>query len=65
MSATALPAPEVPKEVLEAVRTIELWTAKQGFKAWELGGICSRNHALLLHDIMGCVEKWNNNGTRN
>jgi len=36
---------DIPKEIIDAAVLIDKYFTEQGIVKWELGNICSRNHA--------------------
>lgn len=36
---------DIPKEIIDAALLIDKYFTEQGIVKWELGNICSRNHA--------------------
>lgn len=36
---------EVPKEIFEAAERVRLWAETQGYKYWQVGGVCDRRYA--------------------
>jgi len=43
---------DVPSDIVEAARKIDLWMKKNGTDTWELMDICSRNHAYKLRSCL-------------
>lgn len=43
---------DIPLEVLQAARTLSDHFEKRGSEYWTLGGVCSRNHADRIREIV-------------
>ena len=48
--------PEIPKEVVDATRAVQVWAEKQGAKSWEIMGVCSRNYACAAEGLARQLE---------
>jgi hypothetical protein len=53
---------DIPEEIMEAARTVSRFFQKNNVSKWELGGICSRNHAddsRVLEDFRKFIKENN------
>jgi hypothetical protein len=49
--------PEIPKEVVDAARTVQVWAETQGAKSWEIMGVCSRNYACAAEALAHVIQE--------
>ena len=54
--------PEIPKEVVDAARTVQVWAEIQGAKSWEIMGVCSRNYACAAEGLAHAIQEGLNHG---
>lgn len=48
--------PDVPDEILESARKLELWMNQNGHRHWQLLGVCDRSFAIRLERIMELLK---------
>jgi hypothetical protein len=47
---------EIPIAILEAAQEIDNWAKENGLSVYEIGPVCSRNHAEILRNIKAVME---------
>jgi hypothetical protein len=52
-----LKANDIPFEIIEAAQKVRTWMEINGFKNWQLGGICDRRMVIEMEEILGAIEK--------
>lgn len=48
---------EIPKEIIEAAQKIQMFAAENGWRYWELLGICDRKFAYELREIKRDIRR--------
>ena len=46
-----------PREIAEAAATVAMWMESNGYKNWQLGGVCDRRFAILAGRVRNASEK--------